>query len=81
MHADDRSSSSGTVWRLILSAPVIVAALGYFVDIYDLILFSVVRTTSLEAIGLVGEDLTTVGVRLLNLQMIGMFIGGVFGGC
>jgi len=67
-------------WRLILSAPVIVAALGYFVDIYDLILFSVVRKPSLEAIGVTGEDLTTIGLRLLNLQMIGMFIGGVFWG-
>lgn len=67
-------------WRLILSAPVIVAALGYFVDIYDLILFSVVRTPSLKDLGITGEALTVDGVWLLNLQMIGMFIGGVFWG-
>ena len=67
-------------WRLILSAPVIVAALGYFVDIYDLILFSVVRIPSLKDLGLSGNELTDIGIRLFNTQMIGMFIGGVFWG-
>jgi MFS transporter, putative metabolite:H+ symporter len=59
---------------------ILVAALGYFVDIYDLILFSVVRTTSLQAIGVPADQLLPVGVRLINMQMGGMLIGGVLWG-
>src|SRR5437016_777394 len=59
---------------------VIVAALGYFVDIYDLILFSIVRVKSLEALGIVGEMNKTIGLRLLNTQMAGMLIGGIIWG-
>jgi MFS family permease len=59
---------------------VLVAALGYFVDIYDLILFSVVRVPSLKSFGLEGEALTDVGVRLINWQMGGMLLGGVLWG-
>jgi putative MFS transporter len=59
---------------------VTVAALGYFVDIYDLLLFSVVRVRSLSAIGVPAEDLLTTGVHLLNMQMLGMLIGGVVWG-
>ena len=56
---------------------VIVAALGYFVDVYDLILFSIVRVPSLQSLGLKGEELTTTGINLLNIQMLGMLLGGV----
>jgi len=59
---------------------VLVAALGYLVDIYDLILFSVVRTPSLLAIGVAQTDVLPVGVRLLNYQMTGMLIGGILWG-
>jgi len=59
---------------------VMVAALGYFVDIYDLILFSIVRVPSLKTFGLSGEALTDVGVRLINWQMGGMLIGGILWG-
>jgi len=59
---------------------VIVAALGYFVDVYDLLLFSSVRIQSLQSIGLTGEDLLSKGILLLNLQMIGMLLGGIFFG-
>jgi predicted MFS family arabinose efflux permease len=59
---------------------VLVAALGYFVDIYDLILFSIVRTRSLQAIGVPPEQLLDRGVFLINMQMIGMLVGGVFWG-
>ncbi len=59
---------------------VMVAALGYFVDIYDLILFSIVRVPSLKSFGLSGEALTDVGVRLINWQMGGMLIGGILWG-
>lgn len=66
--------------RDILSVPVIVAALGYFVDIYDLILFSIVRVQSLKSIGLAGQDLLDKGVFLLNMQMAGMLLGGILWG-
>lgn len=59
---------------------VAVAALGYLVDIYDLILFSVVRTPSLLGIGVAQEDVLEVGVRLLNYQMTGMLVGGILWG-
>lgn len=59
---------------------VIVAALGYFVDVYDLIVFSVVRVASLKDLGLSGEALTNTGLLLLNTQMAGMLIGGIFWG-
>jgi len=59
---------------------VAVAALGYFVDIYDLILFGVVRISSLNSLGVTGEELTTKGEMIINLQMIGMLIGGILWG-
>jgi MFS family permease len=57
--------------------PILVAALGYFVDIYDLILFSVIRVPSLTSLGLGGEELLESGVLLLNMQMAGMLVGGI----
>ncbi len=59
---------------------VIVAALGYFVDIYDLILFSIVRVPSLKSMGLSPDEITNVGIRLMNWQMIGMLLGGFLWG-
>ena len=66
--------------RSIFSLPVIVAALGYFVDIYDLVLFSIVRVPSLKALGLEGQELIDQGVFLLNMQMAGMLLGGILWG-
>lgn len=59
---------------------VVVAALGYFVDVYDLILFSIVRVPSLKSLGLQGEELTNISVNLLNIQMLGMLLGGILWG-
>jgi MFS family permease len=59
---------------------ILVAALGYFVDIYDLILFSVVRVASLRDIGVADADVLPTGVLLLNMQMGGMLVGGVLWG-
>jgi MFS family permease len=56
---------------------VAVAALGYFVDLYDIVIFGVVRVASLTDLGITGADNTRWGIQLLNLQMIGMLIGGV----
>jgi len=66
--------------RSVFSLPVIVAALGYFVDIYDLVLFSIVRVPSLKALGLEGQELIDQGVFLLNMQMAGMLLGGILWG-
>jgi len=63
-----------------LTAAILVASLGYFVDIYDLLLFSIVRIPSLKSLGLSGTQLTDTGIMLLNIQMIGMLIGGVLWG-
>lgn len=65
---------------MIFSLPVIVAALGYFVDIYDLVLFSIVRVPSLKSLGLSGQELIDNGVFLLNMQMAGMLLGGILWG-
>ena len=64
----------------VITLPVIVAALGYFVDIYDLVLFSIVRIPSLKSLGLAGQDLINQGVFLLNMQMVGMLVGGILWG-
>ncbi len=56
---------------------VLVAALGYFVDLYDLVLFSILRVPSLTALGVAKESLTSTGAYLLNLQLAGMMLGGV----
>ncbi len=57
-----------------------VAALGYFVDVFDILLFSIVRTVSLKDLGLQGDALLSEGIFLLNSQMAGMLIGGVLFG-
>jgi MFS family permease len=62
------------------AAAVLLAALGYFVDIYDLILFSIVRVASLKGLGVPDAELLSTGLRLINMQMGGMLIGGVFWG-
>jgi len=59
---------------------IIVASLGYFVDIYDLVLFSVIRVASLKGIGVPEADMLTTGVTLINAQMIGMLVGGILWG-
>lgn len=59
---------------------VLVAALGYFVDVYDLILFSVVRVESLRSLGVQGDALLTDGVYLINMQQIGLLLGGIIWG-
>lgn len=63
-----------------LNIVVIVAALGYFVDIYDLILFSIVRVPSLTEIGIAPENIKDAGIFLLNMQMLGMLLGGIVWG-
>ncbi|MBI2258192.1 MAG: MFS transporter [Flavobacteriia bacterium] len=63
--------------KYLFSLPVIIAALGYFVDIYDLLLFGIVRIPSLKDLQL---DPDTLGVSILNWQMIGLLLGGILWG-
>ncbi len=62
------------------SLTILVAALGYFVDVFDIQLFGIVRTTSLKSLGLTGDQITSVGAMLLNWQMAGMLLGGILWG-
>ena len=59
---------------------IAVAALGYFVDVYDLILFGVVRNPSLASLGLDKAQQLAQGLSLFNIQMAGMLIGGILWG-
>ncbi len=82
--ATDQSSSDPVdfnyIIKQLLQIPVLVAALGYLVDMYDLFLFSVVRVPSLLSLGTSQEALLDDGIILLNLQMAGLLIGGIFWG-
>ncbi|HSQ44638.1 MAG TPA: MFS transporter [Ginsengibacter sp.] len=64
----------------VFSIPVIVAALGYFVDIYDLLLFNIVRIPSLKSLGLSAADIDKKGELIIGIQMIGLLIGGIIWG-
>lgn len=74
------SQSPKTTLQYLLQVPVLVAALGYLVDMYDLFLFSVVRVPSLKALGVTGDQLLPEGVFLLEMQLAGLLIGGVLWG-
>ena len=71
-------SESKPAWRAVLQPEVIVGSLGYFVDIYDLILFSILRIPSLKALGYEGQQLIDHGILLLNCQMAGMKVIPVY---
>jgi MFS family permease len=63
--------------RAAIALAVIAAALGFFVDAYDLLLYSIVRNKSLLGVGVAPDALLTTGIDLLNTQLVGMLIGGV----
>lgn len=75
MNLKDLKSLDKSIWLAI-----IVAALGYFVDIYDLLLFSIVRVSSLKGIGVPDDQIFAKGVLLINVQMAGLLTGGVIWG-
>jgi MFS transporter, putative metabolite:H+ symporter len=64
----------------LFSLPVIVAALGFFVDIFDLLLFGVVRKPSFRELGLSDAEILTKGELTISIQLIGMVIGGIIWG-
>lgn len=64
----------------LFSAPVFVAALGYFVDVYDLLLFTIVRQPSVLAVGSSLETIIVDSAHIINWQMSGLLIGGIVWG-
>lgn len=64
----------------IFSITVLVAALGYFVDIYDLLLFQIVRVESLKDMGLTAAQIKSEGEFIISIQMVGLLIGGIIWG-
>jgi putative MFS transporter len=73
MQASNKSHS-------LFNTAIIVAALGYFVDIYDLLLFSITRVDSLKSLGLNAEQITTQGESIISWQMFGLLLGGILWG-
>lgn len=86
LHSEEnKTSTTGLIpektnLQHLFSIPVIVAALGYFVDIYDLLLFGIVRLPSLASLGLNESEISAVGASILNWQMTGLLIGGILWG-
>ncbi len=64
----------------VLSLPVIVAALGYFVDIYDLLLFTIVKKPSMLGVGATDATILADSTRVINWQMVGLLLGGILWG-
>ena len=64
----------------LLSMPVLVAALGYFVDVYDLLLFTIVRQPSVMAVGATAKSIIEDSAHIINWQMSGLLIGGIIWG-
>lgn len=73
-------TAASTSLRPLFTLPVIVAALGYFVDVYDLLLFNIVRVPSLKDLGLSEADISLVGGRIINYQQTGLLVGGILWG-
>ncbi len=69
-----------TSYRALFSLPVIVSALGFFVDVYDMLIFSIVRIPSLKTLGISDEEMSKVGGYIANWQMAGLVIGGILWG-
>lgn len=69
------------VFSKFFTPVLIVSALGYFVDAFDIVIFSIVRVSSLTELGFSGDLLTQKGLFLMNMQLGGMLVGGVLWGC
>jgi putative MFS transporter len=67
-------------WRAVMQPTVVIAALGYFVDLYDLLLFRIVRQSSLVALGVPADQTLSVGFNLTSAQDVGLLVGGFLWG-
>ena len=77
MHDASAANNAAPIDRKTFIA-ITVAALGYFVDLFDLVLFSILRVPSLNALGVTDPaEVTRVGKHLLDIQLIGMLLGGI----
>lgn len=73
-------STDSAQTKTVFNLTVVVAALGYFVDIYDLLLFGIIRKQSLRDLGLDEAQIVTVGEAIISIQMAGLLIGGIIWG-
>lgn len=74
-------TQSPSRFKRIMTPTVLIAALGYFVDMFDITLFGVVMLGSIQALGVTTlNEMLSVGVKLYNFQMGGMLLGGIFWG-
>src|SRR5436190_24333315 len=64
----------------VFSLPVIVGALGFFVDIYDLLLFNIVRKSSFRDLGVAEDAMKNIGESIVSWQMLGLTVGGILWG-
>jgi len=77
----DAAQQSASVARRVSTLAIIFAALGYFVDIFDLLLFGIVRVPSLRDLGVPEDQLKPMGILLDNyLQTTGLVVGGLVWG-
>ncbi|WP_239016293.1 MFS transporter [Sphingobacterium corticibacter] len=76
----DKVSSDSTVSQKNIVLIIVVASLGYFVDIYDLIIFSIVRVQSLSDLGVPSELIRSKGEFIINMQVAGLVLGGFLWG-
>lgn len=76
----EKNVSAISLRKELLRIPVLVAALGYMVDMYDLFLFSIIRVPSLRSLNLTDDGIMKGGMLLLNLQMAGLLVGGIVWG-
>ncbi|MVM31599.1 MFS transporter [Spirosoma sp. HMF4905] len=67
-------------YRPLFALPVIVSALGFFVDVYDMLIFSIVRVPSLQSLGLSEEEVSKAGTFIINFQQAGLVVGGILWG-
>jgi predicted MFS family arabinose efflux permease len=67
-------------YRALFALPVIVSALGFFVDVYDLLIFSIVRIPSLQSLGYSEEEVSKIGTFIFNCQQAGLLVGGILWG-
>ncbi|MBS1622118.1 MAG: MFS transporter [Bacteroidetes bacterium] len=76
MNNESEQKKSGSIFNII----VIVAALGYFVDIYDLLLFTIVKAPSMKSVGSTDATMLVDSTYVINLQMVGLLLGGIIWG-
>jgi MFS family permease len=72
--------ASRVSYKPLWSLPVVVSALGFFVDVYDMLIFSIVRVPSLQGLGLSEAEVSSAGTFILNVQQAGLVLGGILWG-